>query len=84
MKFWNKGRHTRLRHWTKISIETFDVFPREIFFFKKELINHIKRELQKMPGNGKFYISTNNCREVWFEDGKDAVYVTLKGITKWQ
>lgn len=83
MKYWNTGKHTRERHWTRVSIESIDPTDNALFMFKKERVDYIKRELQKMPSNGKFYISVRNYREVWFENSKDAVYVLLKGIPKW-
>ena len=67
MKYWNKDKDIRQRDWTPV--------PRpDIFHYAyKEL----KRQIQLMPGDGKFYFYYGSGT-IWFEREEDAMWFILR------
>lgn len=82
MKFWNKSRNTRLRNWTCVKL-TIDKDRHPYFagdyqgWLTWPAFADLKTTLQRQPGRGKFYMSIMK-REIWFENAKDAMWVSLK------
>ena len=81
MKYWNKRKQVRQKHWTcvKLRIDDRDRYftgPYEGWITHSEF-NKIKSELQRSPSNNKFYMQIMK-KEVWFESAKDATWFTLK------
>ena len=70
MKYWNKDKKVRQKHWFKVNIETDNNLALR---FNKDL----KRELQLYDSPGKFYLYYAG-RYVWFEREQDAVWFSLK------
>ncbi len=66
MKYWNKDKKTRDKHWYRVR-----------YSWSKKNYFERKREIQLMPGGGKFY-SYFGSDSVWFEREEDAVFFTLK------
>jgi hypothetical protein len=67
MKYWNKDKRVRQEHWTGIQRTNYRGYL------------DIKRELQLLPSDGKFYMYFGS-RTVWFEREEDAVFVALRGV----
>ena len=69
MKYWNKDKNTRQKHWFKVDVSNiFDRFER-----------NLKRELQLYDSPGKFYMYYAG-RYVWFEREQDAMWFRLKWL----
>jgi len=67
MKYWNKDKNTRQKHWFKVDVSNiFDRFER-----------NLKRELQLYDSPGKFYMYYAG-RYVWFEREQDAMWFRLR------
>jgi hypothetical protein len=81
MKYWNKRKQVRQKHWTcvKLRIDDRDRYftgPYEGWISLKDFDN-LKVELQRQQIKNKFYMAAWK-KEVWFESGKDATWFTLK------
>jgi hypothetical protein len=69
MKYWNKDKNTRQKHWFKVDVSNIlDRFER-----------NLKRELQLYNSPGKFYMYYAG-RYVWFEREQDAMWFRLKWL----
>ena len=69
MKYWNKDKNTRQKHWFKVDVSNIpDRFDR-----------NLKRELQLHDSPGKFY-KYHAGRYVWFEREQDAMWFRLKWL----
>ena len=67
MKYWNKDKNTRQKHWFKVDVSNIlDRFER-----------NLKRELQLYDSPGKFYMYYAG-RYVWFEREQDAMWFSLR------
>ena len=67
MKYWNKDKNTRQKHWFKVDVS--DIHDR----FER----NFKRELQLHDSPGKFYMYYAG-RYVWFEREQDAMWFRLR------
>lgn len=67
MKYWNKDKHTRDKHWFKVNVEELPV----------RFDNGLKRDLQLHDSPGKFYMYFAG-RYIWFEREQDAMWFSLK------
>ena len=81
MKFWNKRKQVRLKHWTCVKLNIgnrikYLVGDYEGWINLKDF-DDLKRELQQQPSKNKFYM-TYLKMEVWFESAKDATWFSLK------
>lgn len=82
MKYWNKSRNTRQKHWTcvKLSIDK-DRHPYFTGGYQGWTtwpeFTKIKVELQRSPSKSRFYMGIMK-KEIWFENPKDATWVALK------
>ena len=85
MKFWNKQHEVRKRCWVKIELPQEDhgigIYPpyaRQFTgWYRREQFENFKRELQRNPCKGKFYMSIMN-KEIWFDHAPTASYFALK------
>ena len=66
MKYWNKDKKIRQKHWHAVTAPN--------WHFAKT-----KRELQLMESPGKFYLYYGS-RTVWFENDKDAMWFMLRYV----
>jgi hypothetical protein len=83
MKYWNKRKQVRLKHWTCVKLRIDD---RDRYFtgpyegwITHSAFNKLKRELQIQPSKNKFYMELIK-KEVWFESAKDATWFSLKYV----
>jgi hypothetical protein len=81
MKYWNKRKQVRLKHWTCVKLRIDDrdryfVGPYEGWISLKDFDN-LKVELQRQQIKNKFYMSAWK-KEIWFENAKDATWFSLK------
>lgn len=67
MKYWNKDKKIRQKHWFKVNVEHLPMR------FDQEL----KRSLQLHDSPGRFYMYFAG-RYVWFELEQDAMWFSLK------
>lgn len=67
MKYWNKDKRIRQKHWYRVSSNAWRNY------------DEVKRELQLMDSPGKFYLYYG-FSTVWFEREQDAVWFRLKTI----
>ena len=67
MKYWNKDKKIRQKHWYPVSSIAWRNYP------------EVKRELQLMDSPGKFYLYYGS-RTVWFEREQDAMWFRLKVV----
>jgi hypothetical protein len=67
MKYWNKDKRIRNECWTRIQRTNYRGYY------------DIKRDLQLLPSDGKFYTYFGSDT-IWFEREEDAIMIALKGI----
>ena len=69
MKYWNKDKNTRQKHWFRVELP------------QKKGWNYFqsKRELQLQDSPGKFYLYYGS-NSVWFEREQDAMWFRLKWV----
>ena len=65
MKYWNKDKRVRQKHWYTITSPTWWSYA------------DTKLELQRFDSPGKFYLYYGS-RTIWFEREQDAVFFRLK------
>lgn len=75
MKYWNKSKQVRLKHWTCVELNPMTSFYRG--WTNWTAFDKMKRELQLMTNKNKFYMRIGE-RAIWFESAKDATWFTLK------
>lgn len=68
MKYWNKDKEIRKKHWTKVKLN---------FSTPRVPFSLLKRSLQLEPSTGKFYFYYAGDY-IWFEKDQDAVMFALK------
>jgi hypothetical protein len=81
MKYWNKSKQVRLKHWTCVKLRIDDRDPYFTGSFEGWIslkdFDNLKTELQLQPNKNKFYMGIMK-KEVWFESAKDATWFSLK------